>query len=221
MHRFIQVASLAVLVSATTDRLAAQTCLGRPFFSSGYIQIGGGLQIGNNSTVISGEIAVGRDRSFFVQGNVAHETLDVGGGFSDPNGLGFGVAAGYQIPSGRMQLCPFIAARTASLEFSGDVELERSLIQGGLMLGLAKPAGSGFHFVPFGGLAVAQLSSDFEGEETELSFGTDTYFPLTVGLGMHFSRSFALVGDVTIPIDLGSTRPIIGIRAVFPFGGRQ
>jgi hypothetical protein len=134
----------------------------------------------------------------------------------------FGGGVGYQIASGRLQICPMVSGRTGKFDFPGDAELKRSQIQLGVMLGFARPAGSGFHFVPFGGFGFGQLSTDFEGPgESEESFGTDTYFPLTLGLGMHFSRSFALVGDVVIPIDLGSTRPTVGIRAVFPLGGSQ
>jgi hypothetical protein len=221
MHRFARVATIVVSLLAGSD-LAAQTCLGRPFFSTGHIQLGAGISIGNDVTALGGEIAVGKDRSFFVQGTISHETLDSFGFGDDPSGIMFGGGVGYQIPSGRVQLCPFVSGRTGTLDLPGDGEMKRSQIQFVLMVGQAKPAGSGFHFVPFGGFGLAQLSTDFEGpDESDVSFGTDTYFPLILGLGMHFSRSFALVGDVTIPIDLGSTRPTVGIRGVFPFGGRQ
>lgn len=219
MQRITKVITLASLV-CFAGNATAQTCLGRPYFSTGHIQLSGGAQFGNHATVVGGGVAVGKDRSFFVQGNVDHMSVDIGGLRNDPDGFIFRGAVGYQTYTGRTQICPILSGSTGKLDLPGDADLERSELELGVMLGAAPREANGFHFVPFGGLAVSQLHREVDDDDSEVSFGTDTYFPLTLGLGMHFNRKFAVVTDVRIPLDLGNGNPSLGIRAVFPVGGR-
>jgi hypothetical protein len=183
------------------------------------VQIGAGLQFGNHATIIGADVSTGKDRSLFIQGNVAHVSLDVDGA-ADPSGITFGAMAGYQLKVRRAQICPFASGMTGNLDLPGDAKLKRSFVQAGAMIGMQPPEATGFHVVPYGGISFAQLSLDVEDDDAELSLGTDTYFPLVFGAGLHFSRRFAVVADVTIPVDLGNGNPAVGIRAVFPFGGR-
>jgi hypothetical protein len=210
----------AALLIASASTLDAQACQGRPYFSTGKYQLGASFETGNNISYIGGEFALGSDRSAFGRITLGRESIDIGR--NDASGLAVGGAIGYQFADGNLQLCPIISGRRASLDLPGDNSLTRGQIQLGLNVGLNRRTNSDPHFVPFAGLAFAQLSRDIEDEDDgdELSLGTETYFPLTAGLGLHFGSSFMFIGDVTIPIDLGDSDPIFGFRIVFPMGGR-
>jgi len=206
--------------------MTAQTCIGYPYFSTGHVQLGAHAELGNNATAIGGEAATGRDRSLFGGVNVGYEREHPAGvsTSSDPHGIVFGGRVGYQFPfgnGGRAQVCPIFAGDWGKLTFPGDVKLKRSHVRLGASVGFARHSSSDFHIVPFASFSVAQFSRDVVASGTETTLATDTYFPLTAGVGLHFSKSFMLIADATIPIDLGGYDPFFGLRAVIPLGGSK
>jgi hypothetical protein len=192
-------------------------------FSTARTQVGAATEFGNNATMIGGDVAFGSKHALFGRADVAHERVDFGGlsGSDKPSGFTIGGAVGYQLAKGNVQVCPLASGKWGSLDMPGDLQLKRSVVQVGATVGLARSSNANVHVVPFAGLAFAQRSLDIDGSgaSTE-SLGTDTYFPLTVGAGIHVKSSFMIVGALTIPIDLGGGDPSFGLRAVFPIGKR-
>jgi hypothetical protein len=221
MGSITRIAGLAAFAFGAVAPAGAQTCLGRPYFSTGHIQLGAVGQIGGHMQTIGGELGFGRDRSVFGIVNVGHQSVDAV--FEDPSGITFGGMLGYQISAGsKMQFCPVVSGDRASLDFGDDATLKRSTVMVGGSLGFVLPSNSGFHVVPYAGLGVAQLSQDFENVVGgDATLGTDTYAPVTLGIGLHFERAVMIIPQLTIPVDLGSTDPWLTVRVVFPFGGRN
>lgn len=215
------VIAVALLVSASST-LHAQACQGRPYFSTGKIQLGIVGEFGHNTTFIGADGSIGSDGSAFGRVTLGRESVDFTG-ISDPSGLAIGGTLGYQVSRGNLQICPIVSGRRSSMDLPGDIDLIRGQIQFGVSLGVNKRTNSELHIVPFAGLSFAQLSYDVSDDDSEFeaSFGTDTYFPLTAGAGFHFGSSFMLLAEVTLPIDLGDSDPIFGFRFVIPVGGRR
>ncbi len=216
-------AASAVVLAATAS---GQTCLGRPYFTTGPIQLGLTGDVGNHASSIGGEVGLGRDRSVFGQARAGYENGEsLGFGSNDPSGATLGGTLGYQISAGskkHAQICPYVSGERAFLDYAGGADLDRSVFQLGGSVGFVLPSNSGFHLVPFGGLAFAQMGRTFtaaNGAKTELA--TDTYTPLTLGLGFHFENSFMFTTAITVPIDLGGGDPSLGIRMVVPVGRRK
>jgi hypothetical protein len=223
LSRIIAAAALGGLAAGSA---AAQTCLGRPYFSTGPVHVGAGADMGSDVSSIAGEVGVGANRAFFGKGSVAYTRLDRDGllAAGDPKGATFGVLGGYQFNisrGGATQFCPTAAIEWGTLDFSGGPELERSLLTVGGSIGWVHERNSGLHLVPFAGAAIGQLSRSFnDGDEDELDLGSETFFPVTAGLGVHFSNAFMVIGSAMFPVDLAGADPVFGVRMVLPLGRR-
>ena len=206
---------------------SAQTCLGKPYFSTAPLHVGAIADFGGDVSAIGAEVGYGKPRSYFVKGHAVRAQINGGAVTSttDPAGMTFNATAGLQFafgPRSLAQFCPMVTGSMGNVELTNGNTLERTEFSVGGSFGLVHLSNAGFHLVPFAGLAVAQLDRRIDppgAADTDL--GTETYYPLTGGVGMHFENAFAVVANLTFPLELRSADPVFGIRMMVPVGGRR
>src|SRR5262249_24940373 len=65
---------------------------------------------------------------------------------------------------------------------------------------------------PFAGFALARMSYDFRVDGSErVALGSDTYVPLTLGVGIHRS-AFAVIGETIVPVGLAGANRSLALR---------
>jgi hypothetical protein len=217
------VAGSALCASLAT----AQTCLGRPYFSTAPVHVGAIADFGGDVSAIGAEAGYGAPRSFFVKGHAVRAQVDRGTVTSttDPAGMTFNATGGTQITTGkrsRGQVCPLISGSMGDVELSNGNTLERSEFSVGGSFGFVHTSNAGFHLVPYAGLSIAQLDRRIDPPGADdIDLGTNTYYPLTGGVGLHFEDSFMVIANLTFPLELRSADPVFGVRMMVPVGGRR
>ena len=221
--------SLVGVLAATgllAGSIGAQTCLGRPYFSTGPLQADAGFGIGKSMRTFGGSLNVGVDRGFFGGIGLAHVDDASGTGLNSPDGSALNGRIGYQAnlrTRSTVQVCPIAAFERQHLEFealNNDADLRTTVASAGASLGFVVPVNRTVHFVPFAGLAFAKRTGTFEVGGINSRVPSETYTPGTFGLGVHFGRNWMLTGDVMVPFGLESEDPVFGLTAVLPFGRR-
>jgi hypothetical protein len=190
------------------------------------VHLGVAANVGSDISAVGAEVGVGAHDSFFGNARVTKSRFarDRLGRSRDPQGSTIGLRGGYQMSFGSRvatQFCPTVSAEWGRLDVVPGEHLRRSEVIVGGTLGWAPLTNTGVHFVPFVGAGVAYLDRTLErASASDIKFASRTYYPVTAGLGLHFDRTFMLVGDVTIPAELPGADPSFGIRMVVPVGGR-
>jgi len=180
--------------------VGAQSCLGQPSFSSGFVHINTVAEFPEGARAYAAAIGAGRPNELF--GNV-------GGGIATYDGLDekstYGLLElGYQVPLGRAQLCPVAGLYLGS--GPNDDEAGFKIATRGISAGAAAGLPVTLHrvltLVPNAAVRYEYLSQNLEltGEESV----TDTFNSgvLDIGLGLVF-------------FDRVSIQPLMH----FPFGG--
>jgi len=227
MRSISKFSSLLAGLAISSSVAAAQTCLGRPYFSTGPAQVGLTADMGSGIAAYGAEAAAGVNNSFFGSASIAHARYDRGTLTAPQNSKGtrYGATGGYQWSLGgqrRTQFCPLVSGTWGSFNMSSPIALHRSEVSAGGSIGYVHPSNRGVHVVPFAGLAVARITRELRntnGDQTNI--GRDTYLPVTGGVGVHFENSFMLTGQITLPVDLDRADPMLGIRLVVPIGGNR
>lgn len=219
------VISTLVASSLCAGVAAAQTCLGRPYFSTGPLQFGAIADFGGDVSSVGAHAAYGKPRSYFLSGHAVRAQLDRSGPAStnDPAGMTLNVTGGVQVDygrGGRAQFCPTFSASWGNVDITPGATLRRSEIAVGGMFGYVHASNAGLHLVPYGGASIAQLDRRIEidgGGDT--NFGADLYYPVTGGVGLHFEDVFMISAQLMFPVELRGADPVFGIRMMVPVGG--
>jgi hypothetical protein len=213
---------------AATGMLAgsvgAQTCLGRPYFSTGPLHADAGMKLGGGMRTFGAGLYAGADRAFFGGFGVAHVDEADGRGINSASGSAISGRVGYQADLATrttIQVCPLVAFEREFLDnnsLNGDVQERANVASAGASLGWVIPVDRNVHFVPFAGLAYAKRTGRLEIGNDRVRLPSETYTPGTFGVGMHFGRRWMLTGDVVVPFGLEGSDPVYALRAVVPFG---
>lgn len=219
--------SLVGVLAATgllAGSIGAQTCLGRPYFSTGPLQADAGVGLGKNMRTFGGSLNVGVDRAFFGGIGLAHVDDGSGDGVNSPSGSALDGRIGYQAnlrTRSTVQVCPIASFERQHLDYNSlndNADLRTTVATAGASLGFVVPVNHTVHFVPFAGLALAKRTGSFDVAGVHTRVPAETYTPGTFGLGVHFGRNWMLTGDVMVPFGLESDDPVFGLTAVLPFG---
>ncbi|HKS05887.1 MAG TPA: hypothetical protein VJR92_06205 [Gemmatimonadaceae bacterium] len=191
------------------------------------MHVGAIADFGGDVSAIGVEGGYGKARSYFVKGHAVRAQVNGGAVTSttDPAGMTFNATGGMQFAFGKRshgQFCPLVTGSMGNVELTNGNTLERSEIGVGGSFGFVHTSNAGFHLVPYVGLSVAQLDRRIDPPgAADVNLGTETYYPLTGGVGMHFENSFAVIANLTFPLELPSADPVFGLRMTVPVGGRR
>jgi hypothetical protein len=228
MRTITRTLSLAAGAAFCAGAVHAQTCLGRPIYSTAPMQLGARVDLGREANMVGAEFGFGSPRGGFALVNAARATASTTNEFlRDGNsGFSYGGTLGYQADIGVRtvtQLCPYVSYDRANFDVSApNGTLRRSELNAGMNIGWVFPVNSDVHLVPFAGLAYGRVdrSLDVTGTEPNRDLGGKTYTPGTLGLGVHLRSDAMLIGQTQIPFGLSNANPSWGFKAVFPIGRR-
>jgi len=213
--RFIRASAFMVATLLCGKSVSAQICAGRPAFSTAHLQLGVAAEGSIDAVMFGGELSGGGDHGFFGRAGVRRE-----GTSSNLVGWVFSGAAGYQLrddDSGLPRFCPVVSLSRGTFNVADFAHLVRTQFQVGGTFGFSTQPGALSALVPYAGFALARLSYDVEIDGSEgMTLGSDTYVPMTFGVGLH-RRAFALVGEITFPVRLLGGDQSFALRGFIPF----
>src|SRR6185436_4434209 len=157
------ISRLAGAVGATvllTGVANGQTCIGRPYFSTGPVQVGAGADLGNGVQAYGIDVGLGADRSAFGRLGVARamEGQDALG--PSRSGTLVNGSVGWQADVAakrHLQVCPYASYEYQTMEWNRSDPLDRNYrrtdVSAGASIGMVTPHNtSRIHWVPFAGM---------------------------------------------------------------------
>ena len=220
MIRPCSVSALVAGLFVCSGSASAQTCAGRHAFSTANIQLGVSAEVSVDGGILGAEVSAGGENGFFGRGVVTREWIGIPG--STSGGSVYSGAVGYQLlgaGSEPARFCPIASVMRGTFDVAIG-QLVRTQFQVGGTIGLSNHPGAISAWVPYAGLAVARMHYDLDLDDGEtMSLGSDTYFPLTFGLGLH-RPAFALLVETNIPFRLRGSNRSLALRGFIPFSFR-
>jgi hypothetical protein len=191
----------------------AQTCAGGPSFGYAPFQVRGALAFSDSTKQVAGGFGGGNARAFggVEIGHVSYNNVDA----SATTVAGFGGAEYQADSSGRVFFCPLGRVSYVSGPNVGPVDSHTLVIAGGGQLGVVVASTGGAEFIPTVGMT-------YDHSRTKASNAVDAvsqdYGIVTVGLGIVFNRTFAVVPAFDVPVALDGGQTDFSLNFVFNFG---
>jgi hypothetical protein len=221
MPRASRVLLPLVAVVALTSTARAQNCLGAPSFAVGMARVSGFVSIADSLKTYGGDLALGRDKGFFIEGGGSHSKLNN----SDQSSNQGGGRIGYQIAIDPMwQLCPYAGVTAGSGSAAGDhptVPLNSVDVFGGGSLGWLAYSSGGMQVIPSVGAAAVRRSMTNKivpaGQSAATS--TDNFAMFTGAIGFVFNSNWTITPNVQIPAKEVNSSVTYGISLSVNFNG--
>ena len=220
----LAVATLAIFPAA----LSGQICTGSASFTAGTYQVAAGAAFNDNAQSLSAGLAAGSSLPFG-QVSVVRTTFDD----MDGSALGVEGALGLQVPLGaarRVQFCPVAAVLVSSgpsdVDVFGDgsafVDFTETDLSFGLAIGGVAVRSGTIQIIPSSSLAIvsAKVSSK-EGMIGPSNAEIESYWLLSLGIGVVFSQKITLHPAGAIPFGLDGGSTSFGVSVGVSFGPRS
>lgn len=223
MRGIMRVAGVLATSALVAGGAKAQTCLGRPFFSTGPIQVGAGANMSSSARGVGADVTLGQDRSVFGRMGIAHASQDADRTGPTRAGTEMNATVGYQKNmTGPMhaQFCPYASYGQRGLDANGvtpDRTFSQSDMNLGASVGWVIPHRGTVHVVPFAGLAYAHSSGTVALGGTTQQRLHDDYLPGTVGVGVHVADRWMVTGQATVPF-YSNRDPMFRASVILPTG---
>jgi hypothetical protein len=224
MRATTRLLSVLAATGLVAGSLHAQTCSGRPYFSTGPIQVDGGVALGKSMRSYGAAFEVGVDRGAFGGLGLAHMTEDNGLALNSPSGSSLTGSIGYQLnvkTNARIQVCPVASFERRSLDYGSTtqpVTVRRTELAAGGTVGFVLPSNRGVHLVPFAGIRYAERRGSFAVGTNRSDLADVSYTPGVFGLGLHVRDKYMFTGHVMVPFGMNDADPVYGLSLVLPLG---
>jgi hypothetical protein len=218
MRKGLAVAAAMILVTAEAS---AQVCSGGLGRDAGAFQLGGSYSSTKGSSTLLGSATGIGERAFGSAGVGTISYDDFAGSTTALGGV-----VGYQVPvgnGGRAQLCPTaeltLGFGPKDIEGSG-VDASSNSLGLGLSVGYAVQSSSQVSVIPFAsaGFARTSFKLSYEGESESVS---DSFGVIGFGVGLVINKQFVIRPNVSIPVGLEDSDPIVGIGVVLALGQKK
>ncbi|MHB1312540.1 MAG: hypothetical protein ACYC3L_11045 [Gemmatimonadaceae bacterium] len=217
---------MALIAVASVPALAAaQRCAGTASFAGGGPRFSSGASFTAGSRTISAGITLGRDKSLFAGGSVAHTMFNGSGLFSG----GLQGSIGYQFALGaRAQICPLVSVgRSSAMMFPGRGRTDWSSTGYGLgaMIGFTAAASRHVEVIPSLGLqyvaATTRASSSAYGTQLASGRWQGSMGNLSLTTGFVFHKAITVSPSVALPLRTNYGRPLYGVGLSYNFGHQR
>jgi hypothetical protein len=200
-------------------RVAAQTCVGMPSFSSGQMQVTAGGAFADGTSSFGGTFGYGMPKSFYGKAGIGTTSYDG----LDGSSFDFSVGGGYQIPlhTSRMaELCP-----VANLSFGSGpddigglgVDMSSRTIAFGAAIGTEVGNSTQMQILPNASFQFANARLEID-DGTDSASGSESYALLTLGTGFVFNSRYSLNPSISIPMGLEGSDMSFGLAGAINFG---
>ena len=220
----MKVAGVLATSALVAGAAEAQTCLGRPFFSTGPVQVGAGADMSSGTRAIGADVTVGQDKSIFGRMGIAHASQDRDGVGPNRAGTEMNATVGYQknmTGPAHAQVCPYVSYDQRGLDADGLTPTRtysQSEMNVGASVGWILPHKGTVHVVPFAGLAYAHTGGTVaQAGTTQLRLAHDEYLPGTFGAGIHVADRWMVTGQATVPF-YSNRDPVFRASVILPTG---
>ena len=223
MRHIIRVAGVLATSALVSGGARAQTCLGRPFFSTGPVQVGAGANMSSGAHAIGADLTLGQDKSVFGRMGMAHASQNGDGIGPSRAGTEMNATVGYQKNmKGRQhaQVCPFASYDQRGLDadgFTPSRAYSQSEVDLGASVGWVIPHKGTVHLVPFAGLAYAHTGGTITQGGATQHLAHDDYLPGTVGVGVHVADRWMVTGQLMVPF-YSNRDPAFRASVILPTG---
>ena len=218
------VVSLALL-AIVRSQAAAQACEGLASFSAGQMQVAGNAQFGELTNVWGGSFTYCLPSGVYAGADLSTTSFDG----IDPNSLGIGAHAGYQMTlgqSGKMHLCPVARFQLGMGPDDDAADLNGSSTEAtfGLALGTQMGTNPQLRILPTAGVGLQYHKDKLEdtgpGGGT-LFEGSETYGLARIGVGFVFNNQISVRPTVDIPVGKDAdNNPAFGVTVGYNFGSK-
>lgn len=216
MRRALLLSVLLLLLLSGTS--VAQTCLGKPSFAHGRMQVAAGGSFDEGANSYGGSLSYGAPRNFY--GTAGFTTTEYDN--FDGSAYNLNLGSGYQVPleAGQAELCP---VASLSLGWGPDdllgpgVDVSNRTLAAGAAFGVRVGHGSQVQLVPNASFLLASTRLKVD-NGTSSAADSETYGALTLGTGFVIASRYSLNPQVTIPVGLGGADPSFGVTAAINFG---
>jgi hypothetical protein len=216
------VVSLALLAIVRSPAVA-QTCQGLASFSAGQMQVGANAQFSNLTNAWGASFTYGVPSGIYAGADLSTRSFDG----IDPNSLGIGAHAGYQMNlgrSGKMHLCPVasLALGMGPDDAAANINSSSTDAQFGLALGTSMGTNPRMQILPTAGLGLQYNKAKVEdtsvgGTTVEAS---ETRGLARVGVGFIFNQQISFRPSVDIPLGGTNNDATFGVSVAYSFGSK-
>lgn len=222
----MKVAGVLATSALVAGAAKAQTCLGRPFFSTGPVQVGAGANMSSGSRALGVDLTLGQDKSFFGRMGMARASQDRDGIGPDRAGTEFNGTVGYQAnvkgSAHHTQVCPYASYDQRGLDTDGltpQRTFSQSEVSVGTSVGWILPHKGVVHVVPFAGLAYARTNGAIaQNGTTQTRLAYEEYLPGTFGAGIHVADRWMVTGQAMVPFGSRNSDPVFRASVILPTG---
>jgi outer membrane protein with beta-barrel domain len=216
------VVSLALLAIVRSP-VVAQTCQGLASFSAGQMQVGANAQFSDLTNAWGASFTYGVPSGIYAGADLSTRSFDG----IDPNSLGIGAHAGYQMNlgrSGKMHLCP-VASLSLGMgpdDEAADINSSSTDAHLGFALGTSMGTNPRMQILPTAGLGLQYSKVKVEDTSPGGSTfeGSDTYGLARVGVGFIFNNQISVRPTVDIPLGLDNGDATFGVTVGYSFGSK-
>jgi hypothetical protein len=200
------------------SKAAAQACLGMPSFTSGPMQVAGGITFADGANGFGGSFGYGTQTMYgkVGVGTTSYDALD-GSSFD------FGVSGGYQLQvdrSHKAALCPIasLSLNSGPNDIAGSgIDMSSRTFAFGAALGAPVGHNPRMQILPNASLQFANTRLEIE-DATGSVAGSESYGLLTLGTGFVFNSRISVNPSLSIPMGLDGGDTAFGISAALNFG---
>jgi len=221
MSRALRVLLSLVAVVGVASVAQAQNCVGAPAFSVGMVRLAGTVDFADSLKTYGGDLSIGRDKGFYLHGNLSHSKLNDFDGSSNQGGG----SIGYQVaidPS--WQFCPFVGVNAQSGSVIGASPSPNSPwnnfdVYAGGSLGWVAANSGDTQVIPAVGLALANRHSTSKIVQlgTSAATRTDNFGYATGAIGFVFNKRWTITPNVNIPFKEDDGKTTYGVSLSLNF----
>jgi hypothetical protein len=211
--------SLALPLALVTSRVAAQTCVGMPSFTTGRMQVTAGGSFADGASSFGGTFGLGAPTGLYGKAGLGTTQYDA----FDGSSLDLNLGGGYQIPlqtSRTAQLCPVASLSIASGPndiFGAGVDMSSRTLAFGAAVGALVGHSSQMQILPNASFHLANTRVSVD-DGTDSAADSESYGLLTLGTGFVFSSRFSLNPSISIPVGLDGSSASFGLVGAMNFG---
>jgi hypothetical protein len=200
-------------------KVAAQTCVGMPSFSTGRMQVSAGGNFADGASSFGGNFGYGAAKGLYGKAGIGSTSYDAFDGSSFDLNLG----GGYQVPlrSSRMaELCPVASLSLSSGPndvLGSGVDLSGRTFAFGAAVGALVGNSSQMQILPNASFQFANTRAKID-DGTDSASDSESYGLLTLGTGFVFNSRYSLNPTISIPVGLDGSSASFGLGGAIQFG---
>jgi hypothetical protein len=220
MPRALRVLLSLVAVVVLTSTARAQNCLGAPSFAVGMARLSGYISIADSLKTYGGDLALGREKGFFIEGGGSHSKLNDRDNSSNQGGG----RIGYQMSMDQWHFCPYAGVNVQSGSATGDHPsgpLNTTDVFGGGSLGWVLTSSGDMQIIPAIGAAVVRrsMTAKLVPSGSTAATSTDNFGVVTAAVGFVFHKTWTITPNVQIPASEINSSVTYGISLSVNFNG--